>query len=71
MTIDGYRPTIDDRLGNSPINVSRMKILLVSWIVSTETDPKDGWPGGGGHNIFAFSAVWHPASGVTHCFNSF
>ena len=41
-TIDGYRSAIADRLGNSPINISRMKISLVSWIVSTETDPKAG-----------------------------
>ena len=38
-TIDGYRSAIADKLGNSPINI-KMKISLVSWIVSTETDPK-------------------------------
>ena len=41
-TIDGYRSDIADRLGNSPINISKEKISLVSWIFSTETDPKAG-----------------------------
>ena len=41
-TIDGYRSAIADRLGNSPINISKDEISLVSWIVSTETDPKAG-----------------------------
>ena len=40
--IDGYRSTIADKLGNSPSISVRMKISLVSWIVSTETDPKAG-----------------------------
>ena len=39
-TIDGYRSAIADRLGNSPISISKDEISLVSWIVSTETDPK-------------------------------
>ena len=41
--IDGYRSAIADKLGNSPINISKEKIILVSWIVSTEADPKAGW----------------------------
>ena len=41
-TIDGYRSATADRLGNSPINISKNEISLVSWIVSTETDPKAG-----------------------------
>ena len=41
-TIDGYRSAIADKLGNSPINVSKDENLTVSWIVSTETDPKGG-----------------------------
>ena len=40
-TIDGYRSAIADSLENLPITV-RMKISLVSWIASTETDPKAG-----------------------------
>ena len=39
-TIDGYRSAIADRLGNSPSISVRIIISLVSWIVSTETDPK-------------------------------
>ena len=39
-TIDGYRSAIADKLGNSPINITKMTII--SWIVSTETDPKAG-----------------------------
>ena len=38
-TIDGYRSAIADKVGNSPINVRKMRISLVSWIASTETDP--------------------------------
>ena len=37
--IDGYRSAIADMLGNSPINVSKMRISLVFWIASIETDP--------------------------------
>ena len=40
-TIDGYRSAIADKLGNSLI-LAKMRILLVSWTVSTETDPKGG-----------------------------
>ena len=39
-TIDGYRSAIADRLESLPINVSKDE--LVSWIASTETDPKAG-----------------------------
>ena len=41
-TIDGYRSAIADRLGIRPSISVRMKISLVSWIVSIETDPKAG-----------------------------
>ena len=41
-TIDGYRSAIADKLRNSPLTSARMKISLVSWIVSIETDPKAG-----------------------------
>ena len=41
-TIDGYWSAVAEKLGNSPINVSKDEIALVSWIVSTETDPKAG-----------------------------
>ena len=41
-TIDGYRSAIADKLVNSPFNISKDKISLVSWIVSIETDPKAG-----------------------------
>ena len=41
-TIDGYGSVIADKLGNSPINVSKTRISLVSWIVHIETDQKVG-----------------------------
>ena len=41
-TIDGYRSAIADKLGNSSINIRRIKISLVSWIVSIETSPRVG-----------------------------
>ena len=41
-TLDGYRSAIADKLGTHPLLSARMKISLVSWIVSTETDPKAG-----------------------------
>ena len=41
-TIDGYRSAIADKLGNSTINVSKDENLLISWIVSIETDPRAG-----------------------------
>ena len=37
-TIDGYRSLIADELGNSPVNVSKIRISLVSWTVPIETD---------------------------------
>ena len=40
--INGYRSAIADKLGNLPINVSKDENLTLSWIVSTETDPRDG-----------------------------
>ena len=39
-TIDGYRSAIADKLGNSSLTSAKMKISLVSWIVSTETGLK-------------------------------
>ena len=41
-TIDGYRSAIADSLEICPSMLVRMKISLVSWIASTETDPKAG-----------------------------
>ena len=41
-TIDGYRSAIADKLGNTPINVSKDENLTRSWIVSTDTDLKVG-----------------------------
>ena len=41
-TIDGYRSAIADGLEICPSFLVRMKISLVSWIASTETDPKAG-----------------------------
>ena len=41
-TIDGYRSAIADGLEIYPSILVRMKISLVSWIASTETDPKAG-----------------------------
>ena len=50
-TIDGYSSAIADKLGNSPFNISKDKISLVSWTVSTETGPKAGgaYPPGTSH----------------------
>ena len=39
-TIVGYRSAIADSLEIGPSMLLRMKISLVSWIASTETDPK-------------------------------
>ena len=39
-TIDGYRSAIADKLGIPPLMSARMRISLVSWIASTETDPR-------------------------------
>ena len=36
-TIDGYRSAIADKLGNSPINVNKVRISLVSWTAPIET----------------------------------
>ena len=41
-TIDGYRSAIADGLEICPSILVRMEISLVSWIASTETDPKAG-----------------------------
>ena len=41
-TIVGYRSAIADSLEIGPAMLLRMKISLVSWIASTETDPKAG-----------------------------
>ena len=41
-TIDGYRSPIVDKLGIHPSTSVRTEISLVSWIVSSETDPKAG-----------------------------
>ena len=41
-TIDGYRSAIADGLEICPSILVRKKISLVSWIASTETDPKAG-----------------------------
>ena len=41
-TIDGYRSAIADKLGNSPLMSAKMRISLVSWIVSIETDLRAG-----------------------------
>ena len=40
-TIDGYRPAIVNNLGICPLMSAKMKISLISWIVSTETDPRE------------------------------
>ena len=41
-TTDGYTSAIGDKLGIHPLISTKMKKSLVSWIVSKETDPKDG-----------------------------
>ena len=41
-TIDGYRSPIVDKLEIHPSRSVRTKISLVSWIVSSETDPEAG-----------------------------
>ena len=41
-TIDGYRSPIVDKLEIHPSTSVRTKISLVSWIVSSETDPEAG-----------------------------
>ena len=41
-TIFGYRSAIADSLEICPSMLVRMKISFVSWIASTETDPKAG-----------------------------
>ena len=41
-TIDGYRSAIADKLCNSPLMPARMRISLVAWTVSIETDQRVG-----------------------------
>ena len=40
-TIDGYRPAIVHNWEIRPLMSAKMKISLISWIVSTETDPRE------------------------------
>ena len=39
-TIDGYRPAIANNWEICPLILAKMKISLISWIVSTKTDPR-------------------------------
>ena len=50
-TIDGYRSAVPDNWEIYPSTSARTEISLVSWIVSTETDPKAGgaYPPGTSH----------------------
>ena len=44
-TIDGYSPAIADNSEIRPLMSAKMEISLISWIVSTETDPRaEGHP---------------------------
>ena len=40
-TIDGYRPAIVNNWEIRPLMSAKMNISLISWIVSTETDPRE------------------------------
>ena len=45
QSIDGYRPAIANNSEICPLMSAKMKISLISWIVSTETDPREeGYP---------------------------
>ena len=59
-TIVGYRSAIADSLEICPSMLVRMKISLVSWIASTETDPKAG----GEPPSWNLSLVFAPADKV-------
>ena len=71
-TIDGYRSLIVDNLEIHPLTSVRMKISLVSWIVSSETDPEAGvaYPPGTSHwPCTSWDSFWSNQGGPLEAFD--
>ena len=72
-TIVGYRSAIADSLDICPSMLVRMKISLVSWIASTETDPKAGGEPPPGTSPWFFASAdkvhFEPIKGLLEAFD--